>query len=398
MLSTYWVTLRCKRPVNAEKSFSVHRAPVVLTIHFKRFTPLGRKLGHLVAYEERLSLESVMSKGQYGPKYSLYGVISHAGGGPNSGHYYAHVKAANGNWYEMNDESVDRIHQAPINMKNAYILFYIQLPGQVLAATIKSNGVMDAGILPRSNGVHNLALANGASKKRKAPVSDDEREDIGEKTPKSFIGPVLPSSIETDEKATKPTSNGYAPSSSVDPNAEALKKKIDALAQKTTQHSPQTKSAVQTPTPLVDYADEDDEDDEDTGETVKRAVSPTSSQKVSEEGDKLSREETHMEVDSSPNLPPSSSPPASSPVAASSFYGNAKKSSSSTVREKTKFFESYTQSSESRPATPIARPSNNGANPYSKSRVGNSIGDSFRNRNLQKNVYGSKQRKKRLIF
>ncbi|KDQ64359.1 hypothetical protein JAAARDRAFT_94004, partial [Jaapia argillacea MUCL 33604] len=117
---------KCKKSVIAEKQFTIHDAPLVLTVHLKRFTPLGRKIGHLVRYEERITLRPAMSEGQFGPWYSLIGVISHAGGGPNSGHYYAHVKAGNGQWFEMNDESVSRHHGVPISLKNAYILFYMR--------------------------------------------------------------------------------------------------------------------------------------------------------------------------------------------------------------------------------------------------------------------------------
>ncbi|EPQ59110.1 cysteine proteinase, partial [Gloeophyllum trabeum ATCC 11539] len=120
---------KCKRAVVAAKRFTIHDAPLVLTVHLKRFTPMGRKIGHPLRYDERLSLQPYMSDGQYGPTYSLYGIISHAGGGPNSGHYYAHVKGSNGRWYEMNDESVTPVHSAPTNMKNAYILFYMRDKG-----------------------------------------------------------------------------------------------------------------------------------------------------------------------------------------------------------------------------------------------------------------------------
>ncbi|KAJ7487742.1 hypothetical protein B0H11DRAFT_1720627, partial [Mycena galericulata] len=97
---------KCKKHVNAEKQFTVHEALLVLTVHLKRFTPTGRKITNFVEYEERLSLKPYMSDEQYGPSYSLYGVICHAGGGPNSGHCYAYVKSGSGRWYEMNDESV----------------------------------------------------------------------------------------------------------------------------------------------------------------------------------------------------------------------------------------------------------------------------------------------------
>lgn len=52
---------RCKKLVNAEKSFTIHEAPMVLTIHLKRFTPSGRKIGDSIKYPELLQLGPYMS-------------------------------------------------------------------------------------------------------------------------------------------------------------------------------------------------------------------------------------------------------------------------------------------------------------------------------------------------
>jgi ubiquitin carboxyl-terminal hydrolase 36/42 len=112
--------------VDAEKQLTVHDAPIVLTIHFKRFTPLGRKLCHRVDYGEQLSLHTAITKGRKCPLYSLYAVICHFGGEPSAGHYTAFVKHGNGQWYEMNDGFVCRVICAPVSLKPAYILFYIQ--------------------------------------------------------------------------------------------------------------------------------------------------------------------------------------------------------------------------------------------------------------------------------
>lgn len=54
----------CKKPVVAAKQFTIHDAPQVLTIHLKRFTPLGRKMNHPVRYDEHISLTKYMSAGQ----------------------------------------------------------------------------------------------------------------------------------------------------------------------------------------------------------------------------------------------------------------------------------------------------------------------------------------------
>ncbi|KAF8507854.1 cysteine proteinase [Hysterangium stoloniferum] len=166
---------RCKKPVNAEKQFTVHDAPMCLTVHLKRFTPLGRKLGHAIDYPHSLDLQPAMSEGQHGPRYGLYGVISHAGGGPNSGHYYAHVKGPDG-WYEANDELVTRSSaNAVTGRKNAYMLFYMRVPGDALGAAISLNG--------GDSGKKSVVQVQ--------PYDGDEEEDRGRQ---SFIGPVRPPS------------------------------------------------------------------------------------------------------------------------------------------------------------------------------------------------------------
>ncbi|KAF9651082.1 cysteine proteinase [Thelephora ganbajun] len=247
---------KCKKPVLAEKRFTIHDAPTVLTIHLKRFSPMGRKIGHQIRYDERLPLHPYMSDGTFGPSYSLYGVISHAGGGPNSGHYYAHVKDGLGNWYEMNDESVVRIGGPPLSLKNAYVLFYVRDKGQALESAILS-ATRD----PLKGG-----LVAGM-KKRKLPHEADE--DTGVRTspissrpttPAKFIGPLLPSpDIPSPSKKRKLND-------SQDPQAEALRKKIEIVTGGT-KETGKEKQAKEVPAPtsalqsLLQYADEDDEDE-----------------------------------------------------------------------------------------------------------------------------------------
>ena len=55
---------RCQKHVNAEKQFTLDKAPLALTIHLKRFTPFGKKLSHPIAYTEHMSLKGVMSDRQ----------------------------------------------------------------------------------------------------------------------------------------------------------------------------------------------------------------------------------------------------------------------------------------------------------------------------------------------
>ncbi|ORY90689.1 hypothetical protein BCR35DRAFT_105268 [Leucosporidium creatinivorum] len=114
---------KCKKLVNAEKSFSIDQAPMVLTIHLKRFTVTGRKITEPIAYPEVLNLSPYMSERSSGPSYRLYGIVNHSGGGPHSGHYTANVKAPGGKWHSMNDSFVSAC-APPLQAKNAYILFY----------------------------------------------------------------------------------------------------------------------------------------------------------------------------------------------------------------------------------------------------------------------------------
>jgi ubiquitin carboxyl-terminal hydrolase 36/42 len=233
--------------VVASKRFTIHEPPVALTIHLKRFSPLGRKIGHPVRYDEHLSLAQVVSEGQYGPSYSLYGVISHAGSGPNSGHYYAHVKASNDHWYEMNDDSVTRHHTPPTSMKSAYILFYMRERGQALQAAVTS-GSQRSPVSPP--GVKNKL------KKKRTP---DTVVGTGENRNQPFIGPLLP----------PPTIPKPVPSRlpARDPQADLLKRKIQAASKPA---QPKPSNALLS---LSQYADEDD-DFEDIGERLEKS-SPT---------------------------------------------------------------------------------------------------------------------------
>lgn len=227
---------RCKKPVIAEKRFTIHDAPAVLTIHLKRFSPLGRKIGHFVNYDERITLKPFMSEGQFGPTYSLYGVICHAGGGPNSGHYYAMVKGANSMWYEMNDESVSPHRGAPMALKNAYMLFYIREKGQSLEAAISRPSMT-----PRS-------IVAGMKKRKALDSEDDDGDDLGVKANRPFIGPLLPSPMANDAVHKKPKTDDK------DPQAESIKKKIEAAKK-----VPSTSTAL---TSLSQYNDDDDDDSE----------------------------------------------------------------------------------------------------------------------------------------
>lgn len=288
---------------------------MVLTVHLKRFSPLGKKIGHQVHYDERLSLGNFMSDGSFGPTYSLYGVISHAGGGPNSGHYYAHVKAANGKWYEMNDDSVSPCSGAPTGLRSAYMLFYMQEKGQALQAAVgqpsKKQEVSESWKATSSNGAQTKSVAGSMNGKRKRTEKESEGE---RQTPdkRPFIGPKLPAST------------AY-PSSSKDPQAVALQRKIEREKARQAQEKqaqaapPSSLKKTNALSSLNSYRDDDDDED-DAGDDVGEKVTLTNG-KAPEAADS-----PPSATASTSAPPPSSSPPAApspSPIPPSSFYGSA---------------------------------------------------------------------------
>lgn len=324
---------------------------MVLTIHLKRFTPMGRKVTNPIRYDDRLGIQPYMSDGHYGPSYALYGVISHMGGGPNSGHYYAHVKAANGRWYEMNDSTVEPERGPPLSMKNAYILFYLREKGQRLESIVKNNGAVSS----QSNGVQQQTkqgqMVNGMSKKRKIIDSDDEDSDKEKRkmseeadTGKPFIGPLLPDSSTHHKRheSHRPSHHDSSPTMTKrpDPQAEMLKAKIQAVRQRDATPTPKK--------PLVDYGEEED----DIGVPIDRSSAPPpppSSQLSS----------VNSPAETPPSFMASSPPPAPAPqpstIPSVSFYGvtTAKHQSSSHIASSS----SHKKEDSSRPPNPQRRSS-----------------------------------------
>ena len=315
---------------------------------------MGRKLAHPIRYDERLNLQSSMSEGQFGPTYQLYGVISHAGSGPNSGHYYAHVKSATGQWFEMNDDYVEKVSKSPTGMKNAYILFYMQEKGQSLEAVLSTSaGLSQSQSHPRtSSSITNghKAATDRSVKKQRTDSNGGEGEDTGRKVASSptkpFIGPQLPPNFQKTTTTSASTSSSTIqtpPSSPTTPKpyaqAESLRKKIESYEtrkeNKLTKPPPQPQPPK---VPLVDYADDDDDDmDGVSGASGVSAISTIGSQSsvATTTGTRSTLKE------SSPAQPPASSFPSSplsssanstsnsnSPIPASSFYATTSKRAS----------------------------------------------------------------------
>jgi len=316
---------RCEKHVNAEKRFTIHEAPAVLTVHLKRFSPLGRKIGHHITYDEALNLQPYMSKDAFGPTYTLYGVICHAGSGPNSGHYFAFVKSRTGKWYEMNDEIVSPLHGPPLNKKTAYILFYIRNKGQGLQAVVKSS----------LNGIYKEkeSLTSGMKKRnREREDNNVDEDDVGERVDsphENFIGPLLPSpmgksspSIGSPIKKAKTNHHnvsGQELSKKADPQAEKIKQKIQAA--KTANQVKATKALAV----LEGYDSSDingeEEQEKELGNTRGNVGIRAIVESDQEEDDKDADADASLPRKLSSPPPSSKHVPSSSPIPSADFYG-----------------------------------------------------------------------------
>lgn len=120
--------IKCSEKVRAQKRFTIHRVPKVLTIQLKRFDyhrQVGGKVSKHVEFTEKLNLRPFTSKHEgEALVYQLYAVLVHSGHSCNSGHYYCYVRAPNRSWYCMNDSSVTQASLARVLAAEAYILFY----------------------------------------------------------------------------------------------------------------------------------------------------------------------------------------------------------------------------------------------------------------------------------
>lgn len=159
-------------------------------------------------------------------------------------------------WYDANDESIVRtVSSAVIGRKNAYMLFYMRLPGDALGAAI------------------NLQGANSIKKgvKRKSPDGEDDGEDRGSIAKRM----AQPSSSPMQHKA--PSITPCRPSPKPDPQALKLQEKIAKVRS-------DSKVASRPNVSLVPYSSDGDE--EEDGEVREGSPAPGGS---------------------SPPLPPSSS-------------------------------------------------------------------------------------------
>ncbi|XP_063947339.1 ubiquitin carboxyl-terminal hydrolase 23 isoform X2 [Daucus carota subsp. sativus] len=117
----------CKQKVRAHKQLTIHKAPYVLTIHLKRFGSylVGQKIDKRIHFGPTLDLKPfVTDPYDRDLKYTLYGVLVHAGWSTHSGHYYCFVRTSSGMWYSLDDNQVVQVSERKVLEQKAYMLFY----------------------------------------------------------------------------------------------------------------------------------------------------------------------------------------------------------------------------------------------------------------------------------
>ncbi len=119
-----WKCSKCNMVVRAKKQFTVNVPPRVLVIQLKRFKYgiVGKKIRHRLHYP--LVLFVPTSGGEESVKYSLCGVVVHAGECIGMGHYFAYVRGTNNLWYLMDDDTVQQARTSDVLNQEVYILFY----------------------------------------------------------------------------------------------------------------------------------------------------------------------------------------------------------------------------------------------------------------------------------
>lgn len=120
---------KCKHKVKALKQLTIHQAPHVLAIHLKRFGAHqpGQKIDKKVQFGPTLDLKPFVTGPYEGDlKYTLYGVLVHAGWSTHSGHYYCYVRTSSGMWYSLDDHQVRQVSEKVVLEQKAYMLFYVR--------------------------------------------------------------------------------------------------------------------------------------------------------------------------------------------------------------------------------------------------------------------------------
>jgi len=136
--SDCWNCPRCKRYRRAKKQLTIWKLPDILLIHYKRFFfsgPWRDKLDHEITFPFRgLEMSGFVPNQRFvnpsaqnnSTSYNLFAFVNHFGG-LNGGHYTAICKNPYRKaWYKFDDNYVTELKESEIQVKPAYILFYVR--------------------------------------------------------------------------------------------------------------------------------------------------------------------------------------------------------------------------------------------------------------------------------
>ncbi|XP_031480994.1 ubiquitin carboxyl-terminal hydrolase 23 [Nymphaea colorata] len=180
---------RCKEKVRARKQLTIHKAPYVLTIHLKRFGSgePGRKIDKKVEFGTTLNLKPYVSGPYEGDlKYSLYGVLVHAGWSTHSGHYYCFVRTSSGVWHALDDNRVSQVSEKSVMEQKAYMLFYVfDRKNSNMKKSILQNGVIPGSVnrAVENSWNHNIGVKNGISLSAASMVREVKLHKMGSSSP-----------------------------------------------------------------------------------------------------------------------------------------------------------------------------------------------------------------------
>ncbi|XP_006846723.1 PREDICTED: ubiquitin carboxyl-terminal hydrolase 17-like protein 17-like [Chrysochloris asiatica] len=169
----------CQRKVPASKTLNMHTSPEVLMLVLKRFSGMpGHKAANYVHYEECLDLGGCLSEenGRVAP-YRLYAVLVHSGPTCHSGHYLCYVRAANGEWYQMDDAKVSACHATLVLKQQAYILFYIHQSQSTGEAGSVPQASRSTGCRIEDSETSLISHTDGANATRHGPPSHEKHPD-----------------------------------------------------------------------------------------------------------------------------------------------------------------------------------------------------------------------------
>ncbi|KAK4584163.1 hypothetical protein RGQ29_022057 [Quercus rubra] len=119
---------RCKSYEKARKKLTILEAPNILTIVLKRFRSGNfEKLNKSIQFPEVLNMAPYISGiNDNSPLYSLYAVVVHLDimDAAYSGHYVCYVKNFNGEWFRIDDSTVEPVELERVLLEGAYMLLY----------------------------------------------------------------------------------------------------------------------------------------------------------------------------------------------------------------------------------------------------------------------------------